>query len=71
MRLNFHNGDQLEMKKPHPCGGKKFSVLFAGSDVKIRCLNCGREVVIPRVKLENNIKRILSGVDNAGSIETN
>ena len=64
MLLNFKSGDFLEMKKNHPCGGKKFIVLFAGSDVKIRCLTCGREVVVPRVKLENNIKRVLPGDEN-------
>ena len=25
-------GDVLELKKPHPCGEKKFSVLRVGSD---------------------------------------
>ena len=49
-------GDILVMKKPHPCGGHEFEVLRVGSDIKIRCNGCGREVVVPRVKLEKNIK---------------
>lgn len=53
-------GDRIEMKKNHPCGGKNFLVLFAGSDVKIRCESCGRELVLPRVKLEKSIKQIIS-----------
>jgi len=44
------------MKKPHPCGEHEFEVLRVGSDIKIKCVSCGREVTVPRVKLEKNIK---------------
>jgi len=54
------SNDILEMKKKHPCGSIRFRVLFAGSDVKVRCEGCGREMVLPRVKLEKNIKRVIS-----------
>ena len=50
--------DKLEMKKQHPCGGRSFTVLRAGMDFKIRCDKCGREVMVPRKKLEKNIKSI-------------
>ena len=52
-------GDLVEMKKPHPCGGKEFEILRVGMDFKIRCLTCGREVMAPRRKLEKNIKRVI------------
>ena len=52
-------GDLVEMKKPHPCGGKEFEILRVGMDFKIRCLTCGREVMAPRSKLEKNIKRVM------------
>lgn len=53
-------GDMLLMKKPHACNKKanRFEVLTLGSDIKIRCDGCGREVVVPRIKLEKNIKSI-------------
>lgn len=51
-------GDILLMKKPHPCGNKEFEVLRIGADFKIRCCGCGREVMVPRVKVEKNIKQI-------------
>ncbi len=53
-------GDTLEMKKKHPCGGSLFTVLRIGSDIKVRCDNCGREVIVARVKLEKGIKKIIS-----------
>lgn len=54
-------GDILEMKKPHPCSKKSthFKVLRVGSDIRMVCTECGRDLTIPRLKLEKNIKRII------------
>lgn len=51
-------GDILELKKPHPCGGKSFTVMRIGSDIRIICTSCGRDMTLPRVKLEKAIKKI-------------
>ncbi len=51
-------GDKLELKKKHPCGTSVFSVLRIGSDIRIVCDGCGRDMVIPREKLERSIKKI-------------
>lgn len=56
--MDVRVGDLLEMKKPHPCGNKTFLVLRSGMDFKIRCTACGREVMLPRLKAERNIKKI-------------
>jgi hypothetical protein len=47
------------MKKPHPCGEHKFRVLRTGSDVRLVCLGCGRDMTVPRLKLEKNIKKVV------------
>lgn len=57
--LDVRVGDILEMKKQHPCGGKQFDVLRVGMDFKIKCRNCGHEVMVPRNKIEKNIKKII------------
>ena len=57
--LHFALGDLLEMKKPHPCGAKEFLVLRSGMDFRIRCTGCGREVMLPRAKIEKNIKKVV------------
>ena len=58
-------GDTLEMKKQYPCGGKLFTVLRVGSDIRIRCQGCGHDVTVPREKLEKNIKKVTqNGTDN-------
>ncbi len=51
-------GDVLELKKKHPCGSFRFTVLRIGSDIRIVCEGCGRDMVLPREKLERAIKKI-------------
>ena len=51
-------GDILELKKPHPCGEKRFLVMRVGSDVRILCQGCERDMTLPRIKLEKAIKKI-------------
>lgn len=63
--MDVRVGDVLQMKKPHPCGGHSFLVLRAGMDFRIRCTTCGREVMVPRVKVEKNIKAIVRGGQQA------
>ena len=55
-------GDRIEMKKPHPCGSKVFTLLRVGMDFRIRCEGCGREVMAPRLKIEKNIRKVLGDV---------
>lgn len=58
--MNVNVGDRVEMKKLHPCGGKTFEILRVGMDFKIKCEKCGREVMVPRNKIEKNIKKIIT-----------
>ena len=57
--MDVRVGDIILVKKPHPCGANLFDVLRVGMDFKIRCTGCGREVMLPRAKIEKNIKKIL------------
>ncbi len=50
--------DTLEMKKNHPCGSREFTVLRVGSDVRVKCLGCGRDMTIDREKLEKAIRKV-------------
>ena len=57
--MDISVGDKLVMKKKHPCGCDTFSVLRIGMDFRIRCDGCGREVMLPRVKVEKGIKKVI------------
>ena len=56
----FNVGDVLEMKKQHPCGEKKMKVLRVGSDIRLICLGCGRDMTVAREKIEKNIRKVIS-----------
>lgn len=56
--MDVQVGDILTMKKPHPCGEKRWLVLRTGMDFKLRCLGCGHEVMGPRNKFERNVKNL-------------
>lgn len=65
--LSIKVGDILHMKKKHACGGDSFDCLRVGSDIRIRCRSCGRDVTVPRIKLESSIKKIESGIQKEES----
>lgn len=56
--LDVQVNDILTMKKQHPCGAKEMLVLRTGMDFRLRCIGCGREFLIPRLKIEKNIGKI-------------
>ncbi len=55
----FSAGDKLELKKKHPCGSFVFIVVRSGSDVRVICEKCGRDLTLPREKLEKAIKKVI------------
>ena len=57
--MDVRVGDTLLMKKKHPCGSDRFAVLRIGAEFKIKCTGCGHEVMLERVKVEKNIKKII------------
>jgi len=51
--------DILTLKKFHPCGGQQWKVTRIGADIGMKCLKCGHFVMVPRLKLERTIQKIL------------
>lgn len=60
MIVKFGVKDTLVMKKKHPCGSDRMLVLYAASDVKLKCLGCGHEMMVAREKIEKKIKKVIS-----------
>jgi hypothetical protein len=52
-------GDVVRMRKTHPCGSDQWEVVRLGADIGIRCLRCGRRVLMPRVKFERRIRQFI------------
>ncbi len=57
--MQFSLGDVVRLKKPHPCGNYEWEILRVGIDFRIRCLKCGRQVMIPRAKFEKRVKAVV------------
>ena len=55
----YYLGNIVEMKKGHPCGANEWEITRIGADIKIKCTNCGRVVMIPRIEFNKKIKKIL------------
>lgn len=56
--MNIQVGDVVIMKKNHPCGGDRFEVLRTGVDFKLKCLTCGHEIMVPRLKIIRHIRSV-------------
>ncbi len=62
-------GDTLELKKPHPCGEHRFRVMRSGSEVRVVCNGCGRDMTFDRVKLERAVRRHIPAASTDNSSE--
>ena len=65
--MDVRVNDILLMKKPHSCGAFRFLVLRSGMDFKLRCCGCGREIMVPRIKVEKHIKSVIREEDSSCS----
>ncbi len=52
-------GDQVRMRKPHPCGSAEWEVVRLGADIGIRCNGCARRVLLPRSQFVRQVKTLL------------
>ncbi len=56
----FYIDDVVRLRKPHPCGSYDWKVVRIGADIGIRCLTCGRRVLLPRRTIEKRLKQFVS-----------
>ena len=52
--------DRVRLRKPHPCGSSDWVVVRLGADIGLKCVRCGRRVLLPRSELERRIKQVLT-----------
>ena len=57
--MDIKLNDILVMKKAHPCGDKQWKVLRVGADFRLKCLGCGHDIMVPRLKAEKNIRNVI------------
>jgi hypothetical protein len=57
--MKFFIGDIVKMRKTHPCGGTDWEILRVGMDFRIKCITCGRVVMLSRPKFEKAVKTVV------------
>jgi hypothetical protein len=48
--------DVLRLRKPHPCGSTDWVVVRLGADIGLKCLGCGRRILLPRRDVARRLK---------------
>lgn len=56
---DYKIGTKVIMKKQHPCGTNLWEIVRLGADIKIKCLACKREIMIPRIDFNKKLKKIV------------
>ena len=59
MNKEYELGSKVIMKKPHPCGTNEWEITRIGADIKIKCIKCGRSIMMPRLEFNKKIKKVL------------
>ena len=49
--------EEITMKKNHPCGGKIWTVVRVGADIKLQCKTCGKYINLTRDELKKRAKQ--------------
>ncbi len=58
--MNSYNiGTKVIMKKAHPCGENLWEIVRLGADIKIKCIKCGRTIMLTRIDFEKKLKKIV------------
>ena len=57
------------MRKPHACGSREWMITRTGADVKIKCLGCGRVVMLDRGDFMKHAVGIIAGGNDTNDTE--
>ena len=59
MKVEYNLNDDVIMKKPHACQTNLWVITRVGADVKIKCKNCGREIMMDRLEFYKKVKKVI------------
>ena len=60
MEKDYKIDSVVVMKKGHPCGSNEWVITRLGADVKLKCLNCGRIIMLPRIDFNKKLKKVIT-----------
>jgi hypothetical protein len=56
--MELRIGDEVQLRKAHPCGSVNWIIYRVGADIGLRCVGCGRRVMLTRSELSKRLKQI-------------
>ena len=59
MDKEYKLGSIVTMKKEHPCGTNEWEIIRVGADIKIKCVACGRSIMMPRIEFNKKLKKVI------------
>ena len=65
MLTDFGLGDRVRLRKKHACGANEWEITRTGADVRIRCVSCGRSVMLDRLAFMRAAKECERGEKQA------
>jgi len=60
MPIEVHIDDIVRLRKVHPCGSYEWRVVRIGADIGLKCLGCGRRIMLPRSTFERRLKSFVT-----------
>ena len=58
MNKKYKIGSKVVMRKPHPCGTNSWEITRVGVDIKIKCIKCGRSIMMDRMGFDKKLKKV-------------
>ena len=58
--MDYKLGSIVVMKKEHPCGTNLWEIIRTGVDIKIKCVECGRCIMMDRLEFEKKLIPMIS-----------
>jgi hypothetical protein len=53
-------GDVVSMRKPHPCGGREWTIVRVGADIGLKCRTCEHRILLTRREFERRLSSVVS-----------
>lgn len=66
MLTELQMDDVLRLRKPHPCGSTDWVVVRLGADIGLKCLGCGRRILLPRRDVARRLKTYVKKAEPRG-----
>lgn len=63
MGIPYSLGDTVQLKKPHACGSNSWVIIRVGMDIRVKCAQCEHSVLIPRVRFDRLVRKVIVHAD--------